>query len=43
MYLFNNFLEQSTFAFSWTNKRGDNVKMHDETVKIKQVHFFYFS
>jgi len=28
------FLEQSGFAFSWINKRLDNIKMHGKTVKI---------
>jgi len=30
---FNNFLEQSSCAFSWTNKRRDNIKMHGRTVQ----------
>jgi len=28
----NNFLEQSSCAFSWINKRRDNIKMRGKTV-----------
>jgi len=31
---FNIFLEQSSCAFSWINKRRDNIKMQGRTVKI---------
>jgi len=31
---FNSFLEHSSCAFSWINKRRNNVKMHGKTVKI---------
>jgi len=27
-------MEQSSCAFSWINKRRDNIKMHGKTVKI---------
>jgi len=32
---FNNFLEQSSCAFSWINRRRDNIKMHGKTAKRK--------
>jgi len=42
--IFNNFLEQSSCAFSWRNKRHDNIKMHGRTVKkdhVKLCCFFH--
>jgi len=32
---FNNFLEQSSCAFSWINKRRGIIKLHDKTVEKK--------
>jgi len=36
---FNNFLEQSSRAFRWINKRGGNFKTHCKTMKIKDRRF----
>ena len=35
---FNNFLEQSSCAFSWINNRRDNIKMHGTTVEITTMY-----
>ena len=32
---FNIFVQQSSCAFRWINKRHDNIKIHDKTVKKK--------
>jgi len=40
---FNSFLEQTSCAFSWINKRHDNTKMHGKAVKIITVDVCFHS
>ena len=31
------FLEHSSYAFSWINKKLDNIKMQGTTVKLREI------